>query len=378
MKKYFYSDGKEKHGPLSLDELKEENISNETLIWFEGLEDWAPAGELDEMKPILELSPPPIDIPREEPILKNEKSLSGIKHPDEIDELYNNGSISLTESGKLRDKWNKLSNEEKKECFGSVTITQQKTKTELSADKQEDSQVEYLRKDKDWFIEVEENSDARFYCDARFYYSKEELPTKLRTSILEGKYQKDSKVVIHQKDKNGNWQQSESTLYEIAKSHFILRVLYQPVWSHAMAGLKWGAIVGVALKLIDTLILLGSVDPTLAFLFLAAIVVVFIPRIGIIGVIGIVFLSMKYTRANLFIMGLSAALIGSILGCLPGMVVGGIIGLSKKNSLPRAKDAPPEPDGIVIKAIILPLISGIALFSFYIFVFNPWLITVLE
>lgn len=60
MKKYFYSDGKEKHGPLSLDELKQEDISKHTLIWFEGLDDWTPAGELDELKPILELQPPPI------------------------------------------------------------------------------------------------------------------------------------------------------------------------------------------------------------------------------------------------------------------------------------------------------------------------------
>ena len=60
MKKYFYSDGKEKHGPLTLDELKQEDISKETLIWFEGIDDWKLAGDLDEMKPILELQPPPI------------------------------------------------------------------------------------------------------------------------------------------------------------------------------------------------------------------------------------------------------------------------------------------------------------------------------
>ncbi len=60
MKKYFYSDGKEKHGPLSLEELKQENIANDTLIWFEGLDDWTPASDLEEMKPTLELKPPPI------------------------------------------------------------------------------------------------------------------------------------------------------------------------------------------------------------------------------------------------------------------------------------------------------------------------------
>ena len=61
MKKYFYSDGKEKHGPLNLDELKQEDISKETLIWFEGLAAWMPAGDLEEMTHYLEPKPPPID-----------------------------------------------------------------------------------------------------------------------------------------------------------------------------------------------------------------------------------------------------------------------------------------------------------------------------
>jgi hypothetical protein len=60
LKKYFYSDGKEKFGPLGFEELKKENILNETLIWYEGLDSWTPAKEIDEIKPILELKPPPI------------------------------------------------------------------------------------------------------------------------------------------------------------------------------------------------------------------------------------------------------------------------------------------------------------------------------
>lgn len=60
MKKYYYSDGTKKYGPLSIDELKQKVISKETLIWFEGLEDWTLAGKLHEMQSILELQPPPI------------------------------------------------------------------------------------------------------------------------------------------------------------------------------------------------------------------------------------------------------------------------------------------------------------------------------
>lgn len=60
MKKYFYSDGKEKFGPFSFEELKVENITEDTLIWFEGLEDWKPAKDIGEFEEIFKLIPPPI------------------------------------------------------------------------------------------------------------------------------------------------------------------------------------------------------------------------------------------------------------------------------------------------------------------------------
>jgi len=62
MNKYFYSNGKEKQGPFSFHELKNEDIKKETLIWFEGLEEWKPAEEIKEFEEILELIPPPITV----------------------------------------------------------------------------------------------------------------------------------------------------------------------------------------------------------------------------------------------------------------------------------------------------------------------------
>jgi uncharacterized membrane protein YhaH (DUF805 family) len=61
MKKYFYSNGQDKEGPLSLEELKQKDIKPKTLIWYEGLEDWKEAEFVEELREIFELSPPPID-----------------------------------------------------------------------------------------------------------------------------------------------------------------------------------------------------------------------------------------------------------------------------------------------------------------------------
>src|SRR5208282_3108649 len=124
-----------------------------------------------------------------------------------------------------------------------------------------------------------------------------------------------------------------------AKGHFKLRVLYEPVWAHAMAGVKWGVLIGIGLKFLDTLILLASVNGELAFMFLVAAGVCAIPRIGIPAMIVVYFVMSKFTKANLFMALLAVMLIGSILGCLPGMAIGGAIGLGRKKNLPLAGDA---------------------------------------
>lgn len=61
MKKYFYSNGQEKEGPVTLEELKQKDIQPKTLIWHEGLDDWKEADSVEELRELFELSPPPLD-----------------------------------------------------------------------------------------------------------------------------------------------------------------------------------------------------------------------------------------------------------------------------------------------------------------------------
>lgn len=62
MKKYFYSNGQDKEGPVTLEELKQKDITPKTLIWYEGLDDWKEAENVDELREIFELKPPPISV----------------------------------------------------------------------------------------------------------------------------------------------------------------------------------------------------------------------------------------------------------------------------------------------------------------------------
>lgn len=59
MKEYFYLLNDQQLGPVSLDELKKQKIKKDTYIWYEGMDDWKPAGNLPELKELFRVVPPP-------------------------------------------------------------------------------------------------------------------------------------------------------------------------------------------------------------------------------------------------------------------------------------------------------------------------------
>lgn len=58
--KYFISIKGKKQGPFTLEELKNKNIFNSTLVWKEGMKEWQQAKEIDELKEITLTPPPPL------------------------------------------------------------------------------------------------------------------------------------------------------------------------------------------------------------------------------------------------------------------------------------------------------------------------------
>ena len=53
MKKYYIAISDKKEGPLSLNDLKTKKLTKETLVWYDGLEDWVNASEVNELKDLL-------------------------------------------------------------------------------------------------------------------------------------------------------------------------------------------------------------------------------------------------------------------------------------------------------------------------------------
>ncbi len=59
MRSYYVHNGNAQNGPFTLEELGNQNLKKETLVWFEGASDWSAAGEIDELKSLFAVIPPP-------------------------------------------------------------------------------------------------------------------------------------------------------------------------------------------------------------------------------------------------------------------------------------------------------------------------------
>ena len=56
--KFYYLDGNDQKGPVSIDELKSIGLESNTLVWTKGLDRWKPAREVEELKILMNVPPP--------------------------------------------------------------------------------------------------------------------------------------------------------------------------------------------------------------------------------------------------------------------------------------------------------------------------------
>lgn len=71
IKQYYYLEGREQKGPVNVDQLKANGISPDTLVWAEGMENWMPSKDIEELQSSLKKLPPPIPEP---PKLENSQN----------------------------------------------------------------------------------------------------------------------------------------------------------------------------------------------------------------------------------------------------------------------------------------------------------------
>lgn len=92
IKYYYYLDGDKSKGPFKIEELRNKNLENDTLIWYGGLKNWKPLKEIKELEEILELSPPPIqgiETNRKEKDSKNYEIVNDSKIHEDVKKTIN-------------------------------------------------------------------------------------------------------------------------------------------------------------------------------------------------------------------------------------------------------------------------------------------------
>jgi uncharacterized RDD family membrane protein YckC len=61
MNKLFYvAVNGQQHGPYTIEELRAQRITRDTMVWTEGQSDWRMAGQVDELRDIVLAAPPPL------------------------------------------------------------------------------------------------------------------------------------------------------------------------------------------------------------------------------------------------------------------------------------------------------------------------------
>lgn len=61
MQKFYIHKDNQQLGPFSIVELRDLNITRDTMVWYEGAENWKKAIEIEELKEIFKSIPPPLE-----------------------------------------------------------------------------------------------------------------------------------------------------------------------------------------------------------------------------------------------------------------------------------------------------------------------------
>lgn len=130
MSQFYYTDGKERFGPFTIDQLSDKNITESTLVWKEGLPDWVPARNLSELQSLFPQEssfPPPLNIAYNTPVVEAPPKnwliesilvtlfcclplgIVGIVHATKVDTLWSTGQREAAwKASKEAGKWTKL------------------------------------------------------------------------------------------------------------------------------------------------------------------------------------------------------------------------------------------------------------------------------
>jgi len=227
--------------------------------------------------------------------------------------------------------------------------------------------VETFKSGCDWFVVASTLDGQQRIC------TKKDFQKVLREDILAGLLRAEDAVQVYSRAKDGRWDESTPSLRGFAKKHLKLRIVYEPVQTHAQIGALWGGATGIGLAILNALIVYGVTDPLVAVCLGASVIAFFIPRYGQ-NISAVIFSSLGFMGRLAPVFGTLAALVTfAFLGGLSGMTIGGAVGWIREENLPRPPGVPTEGGHVVVKALLLPLIGSLLAWSVFLFILYPWI-----
>lgn len=79
MQAYFIHKDNQQQGPFSIEELKDQSLTRDTMVWYEGLDGWIKAEEVVELTGLFKMTPPPLI--KEMAETKNDRNTTQVANP---------------------------------------------------------------------------------------------------------------------------------------------------------------------------------------------------------------------------------------------------------------------------------------------------------
>lgn len=214
-----------------------------------------------------------------------------------------------------------------------------------------------------------------------FQYAEPTLPAtleQLREEILKGTIPHDAPTTIATRLKDGKVQTVEGPLLRLSSRYKQLAALYTPIRRYSIAGVGYGCLTGVIIALFNLGIAISRVNNGLGLAFIGtAISLVVFPLLEKNKVkVGFPFSLIPLVLPGYigleggFAMGLGAVCAGALLGCMPGMAIGAIVGAVRRPRLTLAYDAPREN---ALLRILIPALIAVAIWTAYFYLMFHYL-----
>jgi hypothetical protein len=197
MKNFYIEQNGQQSEAISFEDLKQKKITRNTLVWYEGLQGWQKAGELDELQELFKSQPPPIkkdlppNLPRIEIQEENRSFFSENKYKLALVSLVLVISLAMFFSFSNKDK-TELENQTIENSY--VINQQQKQLLEQQTKIAEQERIERERAEREKDLRIKELTIQIIAAEQRLEEAKKQINDASAFQLLRSNSQRNDDI----------------------------------------------------------------------------------------------------------------------------------------------------------------------------------------